>query len=123
MILKASPEKGASSEQGRVSATSASSWEVPLTGGRSSGEGRYDTTASSRGWTPLFLKADPHRTGTKAPAMVPLRMRARRASTSGSTPSRYASIAASSWSTAASTSFSRHSAAWAAYSAGMSPVL
>ena len=34
--------------------------------GTSNGEGRKSTTASSSGCTPLFLKADPQMTGTKA---------------------------------------------------------
>ncbi len=37
------------------------------------GLGRNDTTASSMGWTPLFLKAEPHSTGTTWLAMVALR--------------------------------------------------
>ena len=31
-------------------------------------------TASSIGWTPLFLNAEPHRIGTKSNASVPLRI-------------------------------------------------
>ena len=39
------------------------------------------TTASSSGWTPLFLNAEPHRTGTSFSEIVPLR-RPRRSSSS-----------------------------------------
>ena len=37
------------------------------------GSGRYRTTASSSGWTPLFLYALPSRTGVNSPASVPAR--------------------------------------------------
>ena len=49
---------------------------MPSAGGMSSGLGRKSTTASSMGWTPLFLKAEPQRIGTKSNASVPLRMAA-----------------------------------------------
>jgi hypothetical protein len=48
MILKARAENGASSLAGR----SSGDWEsglMPLTGGISNGEGKYATTASSKG--------------------------------------------------------------------------
>ena len=35
----------------------------PRSAGTSSGDGRYCTIASSSGWTPLFLNAEPHSTG------------------------------------------------------------
>ena len=37
---------------------------MPLTGGMSTGDGMYSTTASSIACTPLFLNAEPHSTGT-----------------------------------------------------------
>ena len=43
---------------------------------RSSGEGIQLTTASRSCCTPLFLKADPHRTGLNLFAQTPLRMAA-----------------------------------------------
>ena len=46
---------------------------VPWVGGMSSGLGRKSMTASSIGWTPLFLNAEPHRIGTKSNASVPAR--------------------------------------------------
>src|SRR5213595_1411999 len=46
---------------------------MPVTGGTSSGLGRKSSTASSIGWMPLFLSADPHRTGMIRAASVPAR--------------------------------------------------
>ena len=43
---------------------------------RSSGDGIQLTTASRSCWTPLFLKADPHRTGLNLFVQTPLRMTA-----------------------------------------------
>jgi hypothetical protein len=65
MTLKASAANGASSSAGRVASLPSSplTGSMPVTGGTSSGEGSSSTIASSRGWTPLFLKADPQRTG------------------------------------------------------------
>ena len=68
-------------------------------------------TASSIGWTPLFLNAEPHSTGTNEPASVPLRMaRLISASESSSSP-RYFSITSSSSVAMVSSSLSRHSSA------------
>ena len=47
----------------------------------SSGDGRNLTTASSRGWTPLFLNAVPHRTGLSLSASVARRIAASSSST------------------------------------------
>ena len=45
-------------------------------------------TASNIGCTPLFLKADPHKTGTKEPLIVPFLIHAFKVSTAGSLPSK-----------------------------------
>src|SRR2546427_3304496 len=79
MILNASAENGCSSEA-RRSAASSFSGLVPSTGGTSSGDGRKSTTASSSGWMPLFLKAEPASTGVIFNAMVERRMEARSSS-------------------------------------------
>ena len=42
----------------------------PLTGGMSTGDGRYSITASSIACTPLFLNAEPHSIGTISLAIV-----------------------------------------------------
>src|ERR671923_273442 len=55
MILKASAAKGASSLAAR-SLTASELGSRPFTGGMSSGDGRYSTTASNIGWTPLLGK-------------------------------------------------------------------
>ena len=49
-------------------------------------------TASSMGWTPLFLNAVPHMTGLISPARVSLRMAPLISATVSSSPSRYFSI-------------------------------
>jgi hypothetical protein len=87
MILNARPENGSSSELLRVISWSEST-ATPFMSGTSSGDGRKSTTASSIGCTPLFLKAEPHSTGTKAPLLVPLRISFLSVSTSGCLPSR-----------------------------------
>ena len=45
-------------------------------------------TASSSGWTPLFLNAEPHSTGTNEKLSVPLRISFFSVAVSGSVPSR-----------------------------------
>ncbi len=64
MILKASMEKGSLSV-GLRTISAPESGSTPLIASRSTGEGRKSTTASSKGCTPLFLKAEPQNTGTK----------------------------------------------------------
>ena len=64
IILKASADKGSLSSAFLFITSSSLSGDTPDTGGISKGDGRYLTTASKRSWTPLFLKADPHKTGT-----------------------------------------------------------
>jgi len=88
MILNARPEKGAESAAGRVSVVSMSLTSTPATSGMSMGEGRYATTASSSGCTPLFLKAVPHTMGVNARAQQPLRMRRLIVASSGILPSK-----------------------------------
>ena len=56
-------------------------------------------TASSMGWMPLFLKADPQMTGKSFMAMVALRMPALISATVGASPATYFSIR---WSSPAS---------------------
>ena len=87
ITLKASAANGSSSLLLRVIGVSPST-ETPLMSGTSVGAGKKSTTASSNGCTPLFLKAEPHSTGTKAPETVPLRIQRFRVATSGSVPSR-----------------------------------
>src|SRR4029450_6985676 len=62
----------------------------------SSGDGRKCTIASSMGWTPLFLNADPHRTGVSLLVMVARRIPAMICPSVGSWPSRYISMISSS---------------------------
>ena len=68
---------------------------MPLIDGTSSGDGRKSTTASSSGWTPLFLKADPQITGTNAASLprtellTRLRSAALISASVGSSPLRY----------------------------------
>ena len=61
MILNASAENGSVSSALRLSSFSSSS--MPLTGGRSIGDGSNWMTASSIACTPLFLNAVPQNTG------------------------------------------------------------
>ncbi len=119
MILKARAENDSSSVSSRVS-FSVSLTFMPFTGGRSAGLGRNWMTASSRGWTPLFLNAEPSSTGTISPAMVALRMAARSSSSEISSSSRNFIMRSSSAVATVSTSSARYSAAWSARSAGMS---
>mmetsp|Transcript_89314 Transcript_89314/g.130657 ORF Transcript_89314/g.130657 Transcript_89314/m.130657 type:complete len:283 (+) Transcript_89314:1197-2045(+) len=119
MILKARADIGSSSDD-RRSIGESSLGLIPLMLGTSTGAGMYHTTLSRSGCTPLFLKAVPMHTGTNAWEIVPLRMRLRRVFSSGSSPSRYFSMTASSISTACSTSFSRYSAALSLSSSRMS---
>ena len=72
MTLKASAENGAVGSASRVSSPSVFG-SRPWIAGTSSGLGRYSITASSSGWTPLFLKAEPRTTGVSASASVPAR--------------------------------------------------
>ena len=74
MILKASAANGSVSSGARSTCASSSFGRWPSTGGTSAGDGRYATIASRSGCTPLFLKADPHITGTPSPAIVARRI-------------------------------------------------
>ncbi len=121
MILNASALNGALSDASRVSSLPSAS--RPWTGGLSSGDGKYSTTASSSVCTPLFLNALPQSTGTIFDSRVPLRTAALSSGTVTSLPSRYFSSSPSSNSAAASSSLSRPSAAASANSAGIGPAL
>ncbi len=121
MILKASAEKGSSSD-GLRSRTSSLPGLVPWVGGRSTGDGRKSTTASSIGWTPLFLKALPFRIGTQWFSRVPTRS-ARRMSAAliSSSPSTF-SIKMSSKRVSTSSSLWWYSSARSLNSSGMSMI-
>ncbi len=92
---------------------------MPVAAGMSSGDGRKSTTASSIGWTPLFLKAEPHSTGTNENDSVPLRMARRMSSGESSSSDRYFSMRSSSSVATMSSILARHSSAWASNSAGI----
>ncbi len=132
MILKPSAENGASSFARRSSIASGPLFGLkPLIGGTSTGDGRYSTTASSSGCTPLFLKAEPQITGTKAgSALSPsvcteeftrLRSAALISSSEISSPWRYFSRILSSASLTFSISCSRKCFASSSMLAGISP--
>ena len=61
-------------------------------------------TPSSSGCTPLFLKAEPQKTGKMTPLIVAARIAWRNSSFVSSSPARYFSMSSSSCSTAASIS-------------------
>lgn len=90
--------------------------------GMSSGDGRYSTTASSMGCTPLFLNAEPVSTGFALPAIVARRMPALISSIESSSPSRYFSMISSSFSASVSRSVERQSSASSCSSAGISSI-
>ena len=113
MILKASAENGSASSALRSTWSSSRLGRWPSTGGTSSGDGRYWTTASRTSCTPLFLNAEPHSTGTPPFDSVAARMARRSSSTVGSSSAMNFSMRASSW----SASFSNSS--WRARSRGL----
>ncbi len=119
MTLNANAEKGAFGSASRV-ISSAVPGTSPTAGSTSSGEGSRSMTASSRGWTPLFLKDDPHSTGVMEMLSTAARMAATNRSLSISRPSRYASASSSSCSEATETSSSRAASAAARSSSGIS---
>mmetsp|Transcript_11814 Transcript_11814/g.41383 ORF Transcript_11814/g.41383 Transcript_11814/m.41383 type:complete len:272 (-) Transcript_11814:698-1513(-) len=82
------------------------------------GLGRYCTTPSSSGCTPLFLKAEPMNTGQNSSAMVARRMAPCSCSGVGSSSMRKSSPISSSTSARRSTSSCRFAAALSASSAG-----
>ena len=67
--------------------------------------------ASSSGWTPLFLNAEPHSSGVIERSSVAARIAAFSASSETGWSSRNASMISSSWSATASISLCRYSAA------------
>ena len=85
MILNARAENGSDADGLRSAGSPFLS--SPVTGGRSSGDGMYQHTASSRGCTPLFLKAVPLRIGTTPWLIVASRSAARVSSGVISSPS------------------------------------
>ena len=93
MILNASAANGSSVLGLRLTGSPLRS--TPSTGGSSSGDGMYQQTASSRGCTPLFLKAVPLSTGTTPWLIVASRRAARMSSGESSSPSRYFSMTSS----------------------------
>ncbi len=102
LILKTSAANGSSSSARRRVLPLTPSGRNPSIGGTSSGDGRKSTTASSSGCTPLFLNAEPQRTGTIDPPMVPA-LSPRRICSSSSVPlARYRSRNSSEVSAAAS---------------------
>ena len=98
MILKASAANGSESSAWRSAGRSSSplTGSRPSTGGTSSGLGRKSMTASSSGWTPLFLNEEPHRTGVSLISSVALRIAARSSSAGISASSRISSTSSSS---------------------------
>jgi hypothetical protein len=87
MTLKASAEKGAFGSGSRTTSSSVPGM-VPAAGCTSSGDGSRSMTASSSGWTPLFLNEEPQSTGVMAIARTAVRIAARRRSFEISSPSR-----------------------------------
>mmetsp|Transcript_25455 Transcript_25455/g.83771 ORF Transcript_25455/g.83771 Transcript_25455/m.83771 type:complete len:253 (-) Transcript_25455:337-1095(-) len=101
--LKASATSGSSGLPLRT--TGASSFErSSAVFSTSSGLGRYLTTPSRRCCTPLFLNAEPTKTGAKASEIVARRIAASSCSPVGSSPSRKSSASSSSQSATASMS-------------------
>ena len=106
MILNTRAANGALSSAGRTTVWSL--WgSIPSMGGMSSGDGRYSTTASSSGCTPLFLKALPQITGCTLLVIVARRRAALSSSLVTASPVRYFSRSWSSVSEIASTICSR----------------
>ena len=73
--LNAKAENGALSSN-FISTSSSDPGLVPFIEPMSFGLGKKFTTASKSGWTPLFLNADPVRTGTKSKPKHPFLMHA-----------------------------------------------
>ena len=87
MTLNASAANGPLGSDSRVISSSVPG-TVPTAGRTSSGDGSRSTTASRRGWTPLFLKEEPQSTGVIAMASTAVRIAATMRSLSSSSPSR-----------------------------------
>ena len=120
IILNANADNGSLSSAFLCITFSSSDGSTPLMGGISSGDGRYLTTASSSSWTPLFLKADPHKTGTISRLIVCFLIASIILSLSMLFPSRKSSIIDSSWSDKCSIKLSLASSASALISSGIS---
>ncbi len=87
ITLNASAENGPFGSASRVISSSVPG-TVPAAGSTSSGDGSRSTTASSSGWTPLFLNDEPQSTGVIVIASTAARMASTRRSFSISWPSR-----------------------------------
>ena len=87
MTLNASAEKGAFGSGSRVTSSSVPGM-VPAAGWTSRGDGSRSMMASSSGWTPLFLKEEPHSTGVIAIASTAVRIAPTSRSFGISSPSR-----------------------------------
>ena len=103
--------ENASSSEGCLSIGASVLGSIPFTEPTSKGEGMYATTASSKGWIPLFLNAVPHNTGTITPLIVAILIAFFISSSVISSPPKYFSINSSSVSTTDSSMCSL--AAWA----------
>ncbi len=123
MTLKASAANGASSSAGRVAGLPSGSpltGSTPDTASTCSGDGNSETIASSSGCTPLFLKAEPQRTGVIERSSVAFLSAAQIRSSGISFSSRYISMSSSSASAQASIIVARASATASSISAGTS---
>ena len=108
--LNASPTSG-SDALADSSTGASSSLRSSAVFSTSVGAGRYATTASRSGWTPLFLKAEPISTGTNALAIVCRRIAALSTSALGCSSARKRSAISSSTSASASSSACARAAA------------
>ena len=90
IILNAKPENGceSSADLSIFLSSLTSPGLKPKYDGTSRGDGKKSITAFNRGWTPLFLKAEPHNTGTNVIFRVPSLKSFLISSTVGSFPSR-----------------------------------
>lgn len=61
--LKAKAANGSLESALRVRTVSSLFTSLPSTSGTSNGDGKYSTTPSNTTWTPLFLNAEPQKTG------------------------------------------------------------
>ena len=122
-ILNARPQNGSFAST-FLSSSSPLDGLVPMIAGTSTGLGRNAATASNSRWIPLFLKAEPHNTGTIICWIVARRITLLISSTvieSGSSKKR--SNRESSNSATDSISFARYSLAVSTKSSGMSMYL
>ena len=121
--LKANAENGSSTLLCLSTTSSGFAGDTPSIGGKSTGLGRYCTTASSSGSTHLFLNADPHNTGTAFNPITASRRVFRISSLPTGFPSRYSVMMSSSKSESASIIASLPCFASTASSGGITPSL